>query len=134
MNQEYFIGQIDRLKIKFGTGNFCSEFVDLVWKDAAQSMSILWLKQSVDKWIGERPVNKPPRRSDFVEAMHAERKYNLKNRPRDTRTSEQVNAKPIAEVLQPHFGKVESVGDAFEIARLKKKIEPNDDGSGPGAA
>lgn len=127
MNQEYFKGQIVRLKERFGEKHFDNQFVLLLWNEC-HDMGEAWLKRTVDTFIGSRTHNRPPLLSEFREARLAEQKLKFQNDVRSASTHTRRLApeemiKNLNATLSKEFGAVGSVKDAFEIARLKIKTK-----------
>lgn len=120
MSPEQFKTQVERLRGRFGDKAFDNEFVKLVWR-VVEGMHFVDFMKCVETFIGSRSHNKPPLLSEFRESRLAIEKHRF-NREVDGAGKVLYHpsvAKPIAEVLQKDFGKVDSALDAWEIARLK---------------
>lgn len=130
MTREIFYQQIDRLKIRFGAKHFDTEFVRLACEKVL-SMSDARFIWQVNTWIGSKRPSDPPMLAEFEEARLAEEKLKLKNDAIvAARAFEARKVKPLRDLLKPHFGYVESVGEAVEIARLNLIRKRDDDPGG----
>jgi hypothetical protein len=135
MNQPFFLSQITRLRTRFGDKNFDNEFVKLVAAEV-HDMSESGFKRFCDVLIGSRTAHKPPLLSEFREARIKENEVRFRNDVAGaTRALNDPRiAKPISEVLHREFGKVESVSEAFAIAKLRLRTsESNNDDGGESA-
>jgi hypothetical protein len=131
MKQEFFKSQIARLQIRFGEKNLDPEFIQLIWREV-HDMSDAGFTRFCDVLIGSRTSNKPPLLSDFREARLAEQKLKFQNEAVGAaRAFENGPKKNLSEVLSGHFGKVGSIAEAIEVAKLKLL---KDDDSGPKGA
>jgi hypothetical protein len=126
MTGEQFVAQMSRLRMRFGDKAFDPAFVDLVWREV-HDMSVPAFSRFVDVAIGSRPHTKPPLLTDFREARLAESKRKFEDDLRgatDTlkRRAPEEMRKHLRLILSKEFGGVESVGDALEIAKLKRRV------------
>lgn len=127
MKSDLFVTQIKLLQDRFGEKAFNKSFVDLIWREVC-TMNDNDFARTCEVFIGSRPHNKPPLLTEFREARLRYEKFAFE---RDLQGAAKVLnhpalRKPIAEILHRDFGAVESVKDAFEIARLKLKTQKSD--------
>ncbi len=124
MTQEFFLKQIARLKSRFGEKAFDGEFVQLVAREV-KDMSESSFVRFVDVMIGSRTAHKPPLLSEFREARQKDEKIRFDNdvngAARALRRAPQEMRKHMQNILKKDFGGVESLTDALEVARLKRR-------------
>jgi len=135
MTQEFFRTQLTRLRTRFGERNVDQEFVQLVWREV-HDMSEASFKRFCDVLIGSRSANKPPLLSEFREARMNEQKLKFDN---DVKAATQMLKRQAPEEMRKHmrqvlsrdFGAVESITDALEIARLRRRMSTDDNDKEP---
>lgn len=127
MKLDFFQFQIQRLQTRFGTKAFDQEFSQLVWREV-HDMSEPGFVRTVDIFIGSRSTHKPPLLSEFREARLNEKKLKFQNDLRGateflTKKAPAEMRKHLKAILSKEFGGVESVSDAFEVARMRVRAE-----------
>lgn len=132
MTPAFFQTQITRLRIRFSDRNFDQEFVQLVWREC-HDMSEPGFQRLCDVFIGSRTANKPPLLSEFREARINEQKLRFDNETKAaartlSRTAPAETRAHLRKVLSADFGACESAADALEIARLRRRLQRDDDG------
>jgi len=121
MTQDCWLNQKARLIDRFGKQNFSPEFSLLVSVEC-KSMPDAPFVDMVNAMIGNRKPSNPPLLQDFRDGRLSFEKRKFEAEVNGAiRGFEKLTAKPIAELLSPHFGKVGSVSEAFEIAKLRLK-------------
>jgi hypothetical protein len=134
VTQAFFKTQMVRLQTRFTAKAFDSEFVALIWREV-HDMSESGFQRFCDVMIGSRTAHKPPLLSEFREARINERKLKFENDVRGAaqslkRAPEEMR-RHMRAILSKEFGGVESVGDALEIAQLRRRLTTNEpDGGG----
>lgn len=123
MTQAFFLQQVKRLQVRFGERALDAEFVQLIWREVHE-MSEHAFQRFCDVMIGSRSHNKPPLLSEFREARMQEQKLRFENDVRGASQSLERKApaemrEHLGKVLSAEFGKVDGVGDALAIARLR---------------
>lgn len=119
MTDADFKSQITRLQSRFGERAFDAEFTLLIWKDV-HDMRFNDFRQVVDTFIGSRPHHKPPLQSEFREHRLLIERHRMEGEKRGpAKILNHPSMRPLADILRKDFGAVDSVKDAFEIARLK---------------
>lgn len=125
MTREFFLHQIERLKIRFGAKSFDPEFIRILGLEIA-SLSDEFFRRTVDTWIGTRKNNNPPLLTDFREARLAHEK---------TKFTQEVSGaartfeyKPFKDIMRKHYN-VDSLSEAIELERLRLRLG---DSSGEG--
>ncbi|MGE0525862.1 MAG: hypothetical protein AB7G93_09670 [Bdellovibrionales bacterium] len=123
MTPEFFKQQWDRLKVRFGDRAMDDEFGRLALAEV-RDMSEDAFKRAVDVWIGSRPHNKPPLLSEFREARLAREKRKLEHEAsgaaQTLRKAPEEMKQHMRKILSQEYGGVDSVTDAFEIARIRR--------------
>lgn len=132
MTLPFFETQTRRLITRFSNKAFDQEFLQLVWREVCD-MSEAGFGRYVDVLIGSRTHLKPPLLSEFREARLNEQKLKLQNDIRGAgqfleRKAPAAMKEHVRKVLSSEFGAVNSVKDAFEVARLKLLKKRDDDG------
>ncbi len=126
MTNDFFKAQITRLQVRFPKA-LDNEFVMLAWKET-HDMSESGFQRFCDVLIGSRTHHKPPLLSEFREARLNEHKRQFDN---DVRAAASVmfgGATPgsrkahVLRLLSKEYGKVSSVTEAVEVARMKLRV------------
>lgn len=117
MTEEFYLNQVDRLKIRFGAKAFDSEVVKVLAIEAA-SMSDEFFRRTVDTWIGTRKNTNPPLLTDFREAKCA---YERGKLTREADGAHRTFSYGLKDALRHHY-KVDTVEEAFELEKLKLRL------------
>lgn len=132
MSPQAFHTQWQRLIVRFGVKSMDDELKLLVTREV-HDMGETAFQRFVDVLIGSRTAHKPPLLSEFREARLAEQKLRFQNetqaaaRAFTQHAPEELRAN-MRKVLSKEFGKVESVADALQIARLRLRTGGGDNG------
>lgn len=124
MTEEFYLSQVERLRGNFGPKEFSEEKIKVLGKEVAM-VSPEHFRHTVDTWIGSRKTSDPPRIAEFRECKAAWDRNNFK---RDCRQASYVFNSGKEEALRREF-KVDSVKEAFELAKLKLRLRGTDGGS-----
>jgi hypothetical protein len=132
MDEQFFRGQIGRLRTRFGDRAFDNELVRLIAAEV-HDMSEQGFLRFCDVMIGSRPHTKPPLLTEFREARLKESKRRFED---DLRGATNMLNRKAPEEMRKHrrlilsrdFGGVESVNDALEIARHNLQVAKADKG------
>jgi hypothetical protein len=124
-----FTHQVKRLVERFTPRHFGDEFCDLLWQTVCQ-MSAYDFKRTCDFFIGNRKPTNPPLIPDFRDAALTceKREFNRDVEGAAKAVFEHDGKTPgerrahVLKVLSAEYGKVDSVADAIEVARLRIRL------------
>lgn len=117
MTEDFFLSQVKRLQIHFGTRSFNSESIRVFAREIA-IVSDEFFRNLVDTWIGSRKTTNPPLLPDFREAKLTYERNNLKREVRDASVG---FSNSLKDVLRDVY-KVDTLKEAFELEALKLKL------------
>ncbi len=138
MNEQFFLGQVGRLRTRFGDKSFDGEFVKLIAREV-HDMSEHAFQRFVDVMIGSRTAHKPPLLSEFREARMTDDKRRFDNEVNGAASAMNWPAAGgLQRFLAREYPGAKTLNDAVDIQRLRNRIAEadgnNPDDSGPGAA
>ncbi len=110
MDAHFFKIQMDRLAETYGSNQYRSERIKLIWREVVQ-FSDIWMEKTVDRFIGE--LRFAPLLPDFQKecAKERERLWRL------MKNSEKVESKEFYKILNDH----ENLKNICEEIRKKLK-------------
>ncbi len=128
MTQAFFMGQVERLKNRFGPKAFDQEFTRLIAAELKFLNDEGFLK-IVNFMIGSRPTTRPPLLQDFRDAKVLEDKKRFEN---EVNQAAKVFEHPAAQgglkkYLAKEFPGCKSLKEAIEVRRLQIQIAKAND-------